>query len=312
MSNTNSNNSSDKNGLLWHYCSCASFLSILEKHSVRINDITKSNDRDELRLLINSCSSKLSEATSWGGKAFTIVLAFIKNLFEENTFIKTCEEASEQISIDNATKKSFEIITKDINKKIWSFSLSKKMNDLNMWRAYGDDGFGISLGFKESYLKNKLIKNLTENHIFANLFDVKYCTEPPSENRDSFIDQVVSIVKDDHLTEEEKKERYIFLSYEFAIKAARYKNKCFEDEEELRLVVSGEELNVENLIYEQFLEKNNKYISFLNLEIDLPEAIGFIYLGPKNPNSEVDIKRMLDFFLKKYDIGIEHSEIPYV
>ena len=181
-----------------------------------------------------------------------------------------------------------------------------------MWRAYGDDGFGISIGFKKTYFDN-LLKDLSEKHqICAKLFDVEYCSEAPSKNRDEFIDKVISIVKDSNLTEEEKNEKYSLLRNDFVMNAARYKNFCFKDEEEVRLVIFGEGIKVDNLIFEKFLEKNNKFISFLNLQIDFFEAIDFIYLGPKNPNNTSDVKRMLDFKLPNHSIDIIHSEIPYV
>lgn len=100
--------------VLYHYCSNAAFLSIVEKNEIWLSDLSLSNDSME------------------GIWASNIIDKFVKE------------------HVPKSTPDFINKLIKDC--KVIGFCLSEKCDLLSQWRGYADNGSGISLGFRKESL----------------------------------------------------------------------------------------------------------------------------------------------------------------
>ena len=116
--------------VLYHYCSLETFCNIIKNKSIWLSDFRKTNDKKELIWLrttvekeLYSCiqtkmsSCKIGESLGW---------ELVRQLIEHAGAELGC----------------------------WGFCLSEKPDNLGQWRGYGDDGRGVSIGFKQAELKD--------------------------------------------------------------------------------------------------------------------------------------------------------------
>lgn len=130
-----------KKRIVYHYCSIETFYAIITNKCLRLSDLNKTND--------------------YMGKKWTLKLI-------DNVLIKTLEERKINIDIkeqfwygeginshlDYFRKNMEEYLNEDTPVLITCFSKEKDL--LSQWRAYGDDGNGIAIGFDLDILENLL------------------------------------------------------------------------------------------------------------------------------------------------------------
>lgn len=122
---------------VYHYCSLATFLNILNNKSIWLSDISKSNDKQELSWLKNRYES------------------FLHNQWIN--YAKAKKEINDLQSVDfksfDRTHLSSKVLLKSNIKISYVFCMSECRDDLGQWRGYADDGKGIAIGFntKEFY-----------------------------------------------------------------------------------------------------------------------------------------------------------------
>ena len=114
-----------KNDILYYYCDVKTLYKIFEKKSILLTDMTNSNDADEFH--------------------------FIFELYKEYLYEKH----------SNLAKLPIELSIKELNKankmiKPMARCFTTKKDDLSMWRAYGDDGKGVCIGFNVEALKKSI------------------------------------------------------------------------------------------------------------------------------------------------------------
>lgn len=135
--------------IVYHYCNINTFNSIISNQSLRLSDITKSNDQLEMTWAIdiikNAFEKKYGE---FKNKIEMETEGILKKEIEEiSQKEKYMEHINEKISLffeKNELKNKFFVIC---------FSGENSGDLLSQWRGYGDDGRGISIGFNESMLK---------------------------------------------------------------------------------------------------------------------------------------------------------------
>lgn len=148
------------------------------------------------------------------------------------------------------------------------FSLSDLSDDLNMWRCYGANGYGVALGFNCDEIKKKFgndlqkCKYVTENDLIETLNMTKL-------NPDSAANSGNCLPLAKELNG-----------------ALFFKHKTFESEHEWRIV--------KNEISSKFKEKQNMMIPFVELELPVT-ALASITFGPKcdSDRNGFSVRRLL-------------------
>lgn len=157
--------------IIYHYCSIDIFLSIIENQELWVSDIFKMNDSSEekyledlLRFYLKRIHGELLK-----DKKFKEYLKKNEEEEQEELRKKSFEEYYNKIfsyevkkSIQNyininkflAINELLKEKSKKIKRYICCFSGDGDL--LSQWRAYADDGQGISVGFKKSQIKDFL------------------------------------------------------------------------------------------------------------------------------------------------------------
>ena len=146
-----------ENETMYQYRSIDVFQKIIESKKLRLTSAYHQNDKKELKLLLDYIEKK------------------IDILYKEDTKQTNIKRINKNIVIDYFLKTD-----------VFISCFSKKGDKLSQWRAYGNDGRGISIGFKfnlkyhnlfyekvcydnESYIdKNKHDINVIINDIYKN------------------------------------------------------------------------------------------------------------------------------------------------
>lgn len=276
-----------------HYCSLESAFNIIKSGNIFASDLSYMNDRDEL-IFGRDC---------------------LINAFNE-IVMKTHDE-----DFSNWLKQQIDKVRIDYDKDIVYLScFSKKLDDLNQWRAYGDNGYGICIVFDFNVTLNDPD---TDGFIHT---DVTYLSRDSIVGSKEWMELVKNIEKE-FLTLFLEKNRQsaesdatvsisenFTLSDSIKIHLRFYKNDCFIEEAEFRCIS---------------LNRNNKYniktrvgrgyiIPYIEMKLsnkDSVSAIKEIIIGPSVTDFEKS-KKSLELFLKEYgydtkSIIIRRSKIPY-
>ena len=188
------------------------------------------------------------------------------------------------------------------NGKQYVLSFSKKKDDLNMWRSYSDDGFGVVLGFDRDGLE-KRIKELYENDKPMSLAMPVVDCEYIDDNEIS-----VKLASNTDLEEFQKNGNILALS-KVLENSLKYKHPCFHDEGETRIIIVG-------ALQEKFRVRERSIIPYQEIKIPVT-LLKEIWFGPKADfeRSRFSVANMLKNKLGEVhmkDIRFEKSELPYV
>jgi hypothetical protein len=242
----------DADDVLWHYCSNATFQSILlakdRKPSIWLSALSQSNDSEEGRVLFQHLA-RLAETDKRDGQKF---LDHLKEALEVFECVGMC--------------------------------LSKKRDLLSQWRGYASDGHGISIGFRRDALLDAA-KYKPHLHSDPRLIDVTYLSDstPPRSGCVSLHDHVEQeyaqlrrvVGEDNHcgLTDYIAKHRWDSL---YALKA-----EAFVEESEVRLIGY---LPIRAQYGEiQYRGTNAGVIPYVVIPLpNRKDLISEIVLGPKN------------------------------
>jgi hypothetical protein len=284
---------------LYHYCSLPTFKSIFDSQTIRLSDISKSNDYQELKY----AKIELMLFT------MEFVTNYYQNAVNESKNGKGFDLSKiNQKDLDDAIKLTE--TSKNINlSQQFVFCLSKLRDRLSQWRGYGDNGRGIAIGFDKKYF-NQVTKNL-ENKLSIRFDQVTY----GRRNLVQYFKEK-STLSDLNFTLSSKEISRIFnfAVIESEIYAVFAKNEAFIEEGEWRFVISRyQNLEIindsanENLAFfeECFTKKfhlpklnfnatDQKLIPYFELEFtNFKKAINEVIIGPKSNVSIDDIKQYL-------------------
>ncbi len=288
----------EHNDILYHYTSLNGFLSIIETQSLFFSNVNFLNDSKEIKHGVD------------------IVLKAIEET-----------EKDENSDILLKMKENIDLLYKS-EKYVTCFS--KDGDLLSQWRAYGNNGKGISIGFEFSDLTDSFDKYLTGTHI-------EYDETTQIESIKEYINLIIEFYK-------KIEDNYDWNGQDFDNLVAKliitffnnviysFKHPSFIDEREYRLqleidnkMYNKDDIDLkfratENLIIPYTIIKNS-YASYL--ETKEPDETEPIFPLKKLPISKIIIGPSLDYetvkigikqflFEKGYkEIDIEKSNVPY-
>lgn len=308
---------------LYHYCSVETFISIISNKCLRLSDLSKSNDFMERKWIMNVVEEALDKA-----------------LKDEGIAIDLREQYWYSEDVNSHIEYLFDLLKYDVMKSSYITCFSRKGDLLSQWRAYGDDGRGISIGF-DAKLLHKV--NSGKNDIYIE--DVLYEKEDQIEDiklavsdgilymKDLFQQDQVKITDDfnTYLIEEFDAFSEVFCD-ELSVTSCYMKNPAFKEENEVRILyVPNIYKDDSTLMREQFnkISRFNNYVlnpinftarkdqiigySDLSFEKLVPKGIiSEIIIGPSSRVNEDDICYLLcKFGYNSNDINIRKSEASY-
>ena len=132
--------------VVYHYCSMDSFLSILESSSLRLSNITKSNDPTEITNVI----PVLQEVTT------SVLLDYNQKLSGSYRFAPD--------TISKLISRFFE----ELSKNFYVICFSEKRDLLSQWDRYADRANGIAIGFNTRHFI-KLQLETSSQYVFGKI-----------------------------------------------------------------------------------------------------------------------------------------------
>ena len=315
---------------LYHYCSNEKAFNILQSKTIRMGDISKSNDSLELQLFFPTLHRE-------------IYRKYLENPFKFRYEGKKDEDAFREMVRFSEYMWSERFVSGDYSNFVVCFSETKDC--LSQWRGYADDGKGCCIGFSKDALQTfcdstKGVLRLEK----VEYVDMSRINEMISSEADEILESINGLrewIVNEMTQSDDDPDTDGLLAFNFdgMIKNAfanslRLKTNHFKEEQEWRIFLSThaykngdwvynkkESLNGPNLFDEtleflndriDFMYTNNDLIPFCPLmftEFSQPLVTEF-WLGPKNFSRISDVK----LFLKKYgykEISIVNSDITY-
>jgi hypothetical protein len=269
------NNSSKE--LLYHYCSPATALIILQKRSLRFSDVTLLNDAEEALWSRDQVFTRALEGLR-SGRGVPAEFPQVQDCFVENLarYFDTARNVTRHYAA--------------------CFSLDA--DSLSQWRAYAQDAEGLALGF-ELISPSK------------GIYPMRVEYDPDTQLREMY-DALRAIHErvGDELKASDDLTRHCIIA--LSNRSIAFKNPAFRDEHEVRLVGnvvtrSGTtmELEVAGWIsahdgWENITVKFEERRGTITPYFDLPYEVGptklelrAITLGPRCKSSIIDIQHML-------------------
>ncbi len=313
--------------LIYHYCSLDTFFQIIKNKTLRLSDLNKTNDYMEKK---------------WGTQ---LLQETLKTELEHNGIVMDLQEP---YWYSNEAKNHIEQLNNDISQYLMHQSLitcfSLKGDLLSQWRAYGQDGEGVSIGFDFDYLKrllkgqkklliNKVLynKSIQEKAIRTRMFipalnhirdmfkhDVVKCSNDFNtyfieefdcfcEVLDTTTEDVFSLLKNSAFSEEKE----VRIVYNTGIYKEIETNDLKEMLNEEIQVGKNSELVINPI---QYQVKENKLVAYADMNFENCISNGIIkeiVIGPKAKISEVDIRQFLLTCKFEDDILITKSSASY-
>ena len=122
--------------ILYHYCSIDTMLKILQNYCIWLSDAEKTNDKSELRYFAEQMEKMLLNIVeSYKGEVNNELLTLIKTVLKK---------AIESVYLGSAYTVQ--------NTKNYFCCFSESSDLLSQWRAYGNDGQGVAIGFNAELL----------------------------------------------------------------------------------------------------------------------------------------------------------------
>lgn len=315
---------------LYHYCSVSTLLSIIENKNIWLSDAEKTNDHTEMKWLLSNIKEVIEQ-----------ILASYEGKYSKEILLKT-----KAIALETTEKMLLKNIPIVQNAKSFLICFSEASDLLSQWRAYGNDGNGVAIGFNAeifndfaqgSYYLTKVIYNQERTLDFLHTAIEK----PLGYAIESSINKETNIYNISELTM-----NISMLIVTIWQESFVYKNDMFSEEREWRLFRKLQSDNycdcdgVDDYGYSDILDgffiSNNKYLgNFTRSPIKFRDAgndirtyfeLGFekckqdifkeIIIGPKCKIADLDLKLLLakngyieDIFSDA--IKIRKSQCPY-
>lgn len=312
--------------VVYHYCSLETFNSIISNSTIRLTNIAKSNDSEEIKFCFDAFESTLQ----------TTCLKFANKHFDDKELIDFFYE----INYSSLAAKAI------INESLiyYATCFSSESDLLSQWRGYANDGKGVAIGFYTApFIKARDYKNLKFNKITYDMSEVK----------DGLDKYITKKLQDAYSMTDERNKTTPFMDAINDIlsgmiyNAVFYKNPAFKEESEWRLVFypfgnirnlkvyhKSQDLSSNQLFYDRMCESieyeknynslirgklqfrflDDRIISYLDINFKKikQSLLAEIIVGPK---SRIDDKELRLFLMSNgYDlskISIKKSSATY-
>ena len=308
--------------ILYHYCSVETMLKILQNYCLWLSDVERTNDKSELKYFAEQMEKMLFNIIeSYRGKVNDELLNLVKEVLKKSI---------RSIYLDSA------YIVR--NTKNYCCCFSESADLLSQWRAYGNDGQGVAIGFNAKLLSKiddmysydfvKVIYN--QKNVFKNIQEymeenLKYIIENITENELNPADIMfnlapimVPILQErfafKHPKFNEEREWRIFRKQVGNFNEDSGKNDPF-----LKGAFCDDIFEVFSCSDLKFRSLQNNICSYFELGFKKckENIIKKIIIGPKCQINEIDLKILLRKYMYIKDvesnkIKIQKSKIPYV
>lgn len=300
--------------IVYHYCNLDTFFAILSNSTIRLSNISKSNDAEEITYLLPK------------------IKIFCQKLFNQyNERLDT-----EYRFNPDFIEKLFDTKFNELSLNFYVICFSEEADLLSQWRGYANDACGVSLGFSTDSLY-PLAKSIRSNYNFS---QVRY-------SLDDLYEQILQYTKEDLEKNFTGKSQQDSLFLQNAIdttismilyNSILYKNPNFREEKEWRLVYNPfgnirkimDRTSYYDTMFEMFNKtkesggfsrnemtfhiNTDKIISHIDLSFDniKNSFLEEIIIGSKANINDLDLELFL--LSNGYDprkIYIHKSEIPY-
>lgn len=308
---------------VYHYCSLETFIAIISSKCLRLSDLSKSNDYMERKWIMNILEEALD-----------------KSFKDEGIIINLREKYWYEDNVNNHIECLLEMLRYDVTHSSYITCFSRKGDLLSQWRAYGDDGRGVSIGF-DSKMLYKVDSRKNEIYIEDVLYDkekqieeIHFAVYNALTYMKDLFEQNTARVSDDfnkYFIEEFDAFCEVICD-ELAILSCYMKNPAFKEEDEVRIFYAPTiSVDEPELIQEQFSKTsrfNNYVLKPINFYARKDQIIGYsdlsfekltqrgiiseIIIGPSSRVNEDDIYYLLTKFgYNSNDISIKQSEASY-
>lgn len=277
----------DDSALIYHYCSPATLLLILQNRTLRLSDVSCMNDSKELK---------------WGIEVLHQVLSS-SSLYEER-----------RERLQTTFGQYLTVL------KLLAVCFSEEGDMLSQWRAYGADGTGFSVGFSGAEVRTM------PGQAMQVTYDLEHQRSMWREGivriiQSAFRDKAVDLMKHDPTPEDVTKVMQDFSV--LMLELGAMKSPAFREEREVRLthpVVVVAKDDVKSIAYPnsagsmpeiKFQMRGSKPCAF----VDVPFITGVqpvreIVIGPKADVDPEDIRILLGT-LGYAGVMVRKSEISY-
>jgi len=274
-----------ENELAFHYCTIETFFNICKNNTLRLSDIEKSNDYSERVYMEELIKKELIEYAEGRNKNIGL-----RKLIEEWCYI-----------LNNLSN-------------VYACCFSEAGDMLSQWRAYADNGYGVSIGFSKDILLQfnseeyglkfrKISYNIIEHQEFAKR-QVKKIIDTLKEK--NFYSSVAEVFENDV-------DINCFM-----------KMPAFEEEREWRLLIAlNPELRINQigtfldfqLSNTQLNTRNGKIVTYFDLNFSevRHEFIKKIIIGPNCKMNAKDIYQSLRIMgFNTQNIDVLQSDATYI
>ena len=282
----------EENYLGYYYCSLETFLNIIKNQTIYLSDPLKMNDSEEIKWAIKKMDSNLFGQI--------IQRSYLSDI-DKSDLIKILEEKGQN--------------------NVFISCFSKKEDLLSQWRAYGDNGNGVALGFDLNKLAKPGQNIRIKKVIYSNQIKKEYLRESQFE----IAADTLSIAKqaNDGADYDDKE----LLLDELLDVCLEYKNPCFVEEDEVRLIYKEIE-RVDQVIEAHSAWSNREYhYKPLKLEhsfriirknditeyviMPIENAVEKIIIGPRSMLKIEDAKKIIKQYIPNNTISIKKSDASY-
>ncbi len=300
--------------LVYHYCSLETFFSIFSNSTIRLSNISKSNDSEEITYLLPKMKN------------------FCANLFGEYN-----EKFSDNYRLDlDFIDKLFSYKFNEMSLIFYVICFSEEPDLLSQWRGYANDACGVSIGFSTDAFY-PLARSIRSSYNFS---QVRYSVDDLYDQIKNYVTKKIN----NDFSGDEKSDSLELLNIAdttvsmLLYNSILYKNPNFYEEKEWRLIYNPfgniRRINDKMSYYDRMSEMFNKFnergsfirhpmtfhisndkivshidLSFYNIR---KEFVKEIIIGSKANINDLD----LDLFLlsngfNPLKLYIHKSSIPY-
>lgn len=283
----------------YYYCSLNTFLSIIKNKQIYLSDSLKMNDNLELKWYLDRLNNE----------QFTVD----KVDYQESIF----DMVKKRSGLNFTFEELVEILNSKGQKSVYISCFSREPDILSQWRAYAEDGRGVSIGFNLDMLKK------ADNFFVSEVIYTDDVVYGSNESGIEIVADTINIVFSVNKIAGKEEQMEVFL-HELIPELIQYKNPSFIEEQEIRLVYC------EDMKFEKILDRNGAFRekwNYIELEHDFRtigsdnitefvkldfclNAIEEICIGPKCLLSRNDVKNIMNRLLD-IDVNIIESKSSY-
>jgi Protein of unknown function (DUF2971) len=279
-------------GNLYHYNSLDALRGMLDSKQIWFTDVKHLNDPSELEHGIRLAKTAVQQAAA-AAAAAEPVAEFIKPLFSDKltVLLRSASFCTACFSVD--------------------------ADDLGQWRAYGDNGSGVAIGFRNDIFEDDST-DANSPHVRIASMAVEYSEETAIEGMKSFLTEFgQSILKLSHLgmldaVDENNrtiKDTCRLQATESLLMAAlAIKHKAYKNEAEVRFI---KQIDVKPGSH-KFRTRKSAIVPYCEVPFNPTRDIKSVTLGPAASPHLVDgLRKLLIVNHQLEDVQVTQSPIPY-